>query len=97
LNLITRGFGALSKILTRGFGSTITIIVTPIIKPSGGGGLIELPPEPHPFRLIETKRIKVEKKQNISVKVIKEELKVEAEYKFDKYNKIKIIFKGIDV
>ena len=97
MNIVTRGLGKLSRLLTRGFGKTLTIIITPV-QPTGGGGQVyyqEL--EPHPFRLIETKAIVVPiRKPNINVKVTIEELDVNAELDFMQYNKIRIIFRGIE-
>ena len=62
-----------------------------------GGGYIEEEPEPHPFRLIETKAIVVPiRKPNIIVKVNIEELYVEANHIFTKYNEIRIMFRGIE-
>lgn len=62
-----------------------------------GGGYIELPPEKHPFELINTKDINIPfNNPNITVKVNMIELEVNAEYVFTKYNKINIVFKGIE-
>jgi len=99
LNILTKGFGTESSLVTQGFGKTLTIIITPIEpeKRAGGGGYIEQPPEQHPFRLIETKAIVVPiRKPNIIVKVNIEELDVGAEHVFTKYNKIRIMFQGIE-
>lgn len=98
MNILTRGLGTLSKLVTRGFGKTLTIIITPVQPEArGGGGYIEQPPEQHPFRLIETKAIVVPiRKPDIIVKVSMEELYVEAKHTFTKYNKIRIMFQGIE-
>ena len=99
MNILTKGFGTESSLVTQGFGKTLTIIITPIEpeKRAGGGGYIELPPEQHPFRLIETKAIVVPiRKPDIIVKVSMEELDVKVEHSFTKYDKIRIIFRGIE-
>ena len=97
MNIVTRGLGKLSRLLTRGFGKTLTIIITPVEPPRGGGTVYYQEPEEHPFRLIETKAIVVPiRKPNINVKVTMKELDVQAEHRFTEYNKIRIIFRGIE-
>lgn len=100
--LLLKGFGTLNTIVKKGFGKTLVVIIAPPTQPPrrenlGGGGYIELPPEPHPFRLIETKAIVVRaRKKKILVKVIQDKLDVFAYFKFLKYSRIQVVFKGIE-
>jgi len=79
-------------------GVTKKVLYIIIEKPMPvGGGYVEEEAEPHPFRLIETKAINVPlHKPDISVKVNIEELEVEAQHTFTKYDEIRIIFRGIE-
>ncbi len=101
-SLITKGFAKLNSLITKGFGKTLVVIISPTPKPPrrenfGGGGYVEQPPVPHPFRLIETKAIVVPfRKKKILVKVIQDKLDVFVDLKFLRYSKIQVVFKGIE-
>lgn len=100
MNLITQGLGKRHLLVTRGLGKELVIVVDVRPKPSGGGGgeyYIEEYPKKHPFELVDTKRIRVPlKRKNINVKVNIEQVDVSADFSFVKYDRIRIIFKGLD-
>ena len=97
----TQGFAVNNAVVGTQVAASKTrgkVLFVVVHKPLGGGQSMawtEEPPEKHPFELIQTERIIVSpKEQGIDVKVILEELSVNAEIEFKQFSEIVIVFQG---
>lgn len=97
----TQGFAVNSAMVGTQIAASKTkgkVLFVVIRKPIGGGqsmALSEQPPDKHPFELIQTSKVVVSAEtKEINVKVILEELSVNAEIDFSQFSEIRIIFQG---